>query len=77
MQQGLAAKNADLRRELDAAQERERELRKTLAVDYDAKRGKDSFKWETQIKRLEEEKDILVAKVEDHSKIKSQAERMR
>jgi len=77
VQQGLVAKNTELAFELDSAQEREGELRKNLAVDYDAKWGKDSLKWEKQVTGLEEEKDILVAKVEDYAKIKNQAERMR
>jgi chromosome segregation ATPase len=59
------------------AQEREVDLRKTLKGDYDQRSYKESAKWEVALKQLEEEKDVLVAKLEDHNKLKSQGERMR
>jgi chromosome segregation ATPase len=69
--------NGDLRQELDRAQEHERELRTTLQRDYEQRSGKDVAKWESTVRRLEEEKDILASKLEDYSKLKSQSERLR
>ena len=77
MQEELNRRNANLRQELDHAHERESDLRASLKGDYEQRSGKDSAKWENQIRRLEEEKDILTGKLEDFSKLKSQGERQR
>ena len=77
MEEKLGRKNSALREELDQAMEREAELRATLQGDYESRSGKEGAKWETALRRLEEEKDILAGKLEDYSKIKSQGERMR
>jgi len=80
LQEGFDAvkrQNSDLRQELDLAQERERELRTTLQGDYEERSEKDVVKWESMVRRLEEEKDIMASKLEDYSKLKSQSERLR
>jgi protein HOOK3 len=80
LQEGFDAvkrQNSDLRRELDLAQERERELRTSLQGDYEERSEKDVVKWESTVRRLEEEHDIMASKLEDYSKLKSQSERLR
>lgn len=50
----LARKNADL----DLAEDD----RQSLKADYEQRHAKDTSKWESQSKRLEEEKDILTVR---------------
>ena len=77
MQLEFSRKITDLRSELEKAEERENDVKRTLKEDYEFRLGRESTKWEGQVKRLEEEKDMMASKLEDYTKIRSQSERMR
>lgn len=77
MQRELTESNKALQVELENSQEREAQLKLLFQKDCEQQSGKENVRFENQIKRLKNEKEEMLSRLEDHSRLKKTNEQMR